>query len=113
MKKIIIWPEGPAKKNNLAPILSEKKYLGPDQKPKPPPPPEYQMDRALVRIIFLYSSDKCCILRKYAHQNNATLNGFIFLKICKLVSMIIGVNPDQNLQIIRILKRYTKMCENQ
>ena len=65
----------------------------------------------LVRIIFLYSSDKCCMLRKYAHQNIATLNGFIFLKICKLV--VIAVNPDQNLQMFRILKRYTKMCENQ
>ena len=32
-------------KNNLAPILFEKKYFGPDQKPKPPPP-EYQIDRA-------------------------------------------------------------------
>ena len=38
-------------KNNLAPILSEKKYLGPDQNSKPPPPPpEYQMDRALQLI---------------------------------------------------------------
>ena len=67
----------------------------------------------LVHIIFLYSSDKCCMLRKYAHQNNATLDVFIFLKICKLVSMVIGVNPDQNLQMFRILKVYTKMCENQ
>ena len=27
-----------SEKNNLAPILSEKKYLSPNQKPKPPPP---------------------------------------------------------------------------
>ena len=32
-------------KKNLAPILSEKKYLGPNQKPKAPP--EYQIDRVL------------------------------------------------------------------
>ena len=32
-------------KYNLAPILSEKKNLGPDQNSKAPPP-EYQMDHA-------------------------------------------------------------------
>ena len=46
MKKII-RPEGPAKKNNLAPILSEKK-IRPRHRSQAPPP-EYQMDRALAR----------------------------------------------------------------
>ena len=42
------------KKNNLAPILSEKKYLGPGPKTQaPPPPPEYQMDRALFQILLI------------------------------------------------------------
>ena len=37
-------------KNNLAPILSEKKILARTKNPSPPPPPaEYQMDRALWR----------------------------------------------------------------
>ena len=35
----IIRPEGPVKKNNPAPILSEKKNSGPDIDPSPPPPP--------------------------------------------------------------------------
>ena len=47
MKKKIIRPEGPAKKNNLAPILSEKNILARTKNPSPPPP-EYQMDRALT-----------------------------------------------------------------
>ena len=35
-KKKIIRPEGPAKKNNLAPILSEKNILARTKNPSPP-----------------------------------------------------------------------------
>ena len=37
---------GPSRKNNLAPILSEKNSLARTKNPSPHPP-EYQMDRAL------------------------------------------------------------------
>ena len=40
---------GYKKKNNLAPILSEKNILTRTKNPSPPHP-EYQMDRALMNV---------------------------------------------------------------
>ena len=66
MNKIIIRPEGPAKKIILLPFCP-KKYFGPDQKPKPPPP-EYQMDRALPTL--QYSRLRADIIETYKILNS-------------------------------------------
>ena len=53
MKKII-RPEGPAKKNNLAPILSEKNILAWTKNPTPPPPP-LNIKWTVPKTIIVYS----------------------------------------------------------
>ena len=70
--KKIIRPEGPAKKNNLAPILPEKNFFRPRHRSQPPPPRPPRI-----------SNGPCLNYRNFLSNDLIDLN-----QICTLPTMV-------------------------